>query len=216
MGKRAGSHNDKQRFPSGNRCSPHGLTLQSTQNRVMVGMLMVCERCTSSVLPSARTALFTGFREIHREAASPQLLLMEGVNRLVATARHGYEAEAPEPPGVSVRDQIDGLHFPVGTEEVANFLLARGEREIANIDVCRHSCLLTLHACTACKHNRHSLSTMNRESGDTMPTKPGIVTITREGTGNPCLFRRESRNRSGRQSCRNVPSTSRIVNGIMG
>src|SRR5687768_17157147 len=101
-------------------------------------MPMVCERCPSSGLPAARAALFTGFREIHRETASPQILLMEGVNRLVATTRHGDEAEAPEPPGVSVRDQIDGLHFPVGAEEVANFLHARGEGEIANIDICRH------------------------------------------------------------------------------
>jgi len=73
------------RFPDGNRSSQPGLPTWSTQNKAMMSMLMGRVRCTLSVLVSARAALFAGFREVDRQAAPPQLLLINGANRLVAT-----------------------------------------------------------------------------------------------------------------------------------
>ncbi len=133
------SNREKQRFLSGNRCFQHNLTKNYAQNRVLVD--------TSSTLPSARASLLAGFGEVHRQAAPPQLLLIECVNRLVAAARHRHKAEAAQAAGVSVSNKIYVLHLLVGIEQIANFLRTCGEWEIANIDVCRHSCLLTTHAC---------------------------------------------------------------------
>jgi hypothetical protein len=51
----------KQRFLSRNRCFQHNLTMDYARNRVLLDV--------SITLPSARAALFAGFREVHREVA---------------------------------------------------------------------------------------------------------------------------------------------------
>ncbi len=102
------------------------------------------------VLPPARPTLFTGFRMVDREIPALKVFLVKCRNRLVPTARHFHEPEAAQPPGFPVGDQIDAFNRPIGAKKLLNCFRSRTEWEIPDINVSRHTGLLSASPHMAC------------------------------------------------------------------
>jgi hypothetical protein len=105
-----------------------------------------------TMLPPARLmlTLFTGFGVVDREISAIEVFLVEGGNRLAPPARHFHKAEAAQPPSFAIGDQFNGLHRPIGTEQVTNAFLSRAEWEITDINVRGHTGLLCASPHMAC------------------------------------------------------------------
>ena len=102
------------------------------------------------VFPPAWLTLFAGLRVVDRERPALEVFFVEGGNGLVPTVHHFHEPEATQPPGFPVGDQIDVFDRPIGAKKLLNCFRCRTEWEIADINVRRHTGLLSASPHMAC------------------------------------------------------------------